>query len=334
MNRRETLLSLLALAAATPRGARAQTPARKLGILASDPPPAAGSVAFPPFRAKLKQLGWLEGQNLEIAGAYADRKSERLASLAEELVRQRVDVIWAVGSEPAVAAARATAVIPIVFWGVAWPVEQGLIESFAKPGRNVTGVSGYTGIEVSAKRLEFLRDIAPAARRLSWILAPDNASTVQGGTYEVKPFLEKVANKLGFEVRWHFVRKEEDLEAVFAEVLAFRAQALSIASSVVTYFARQRIAEFALRNRLPSASVFTPFAEAGILLTYSAQDSLSTLFEKSAEYVDRVLRGTRPADLPVDRPSRYELVINVKTAQALGLAIPPTLRLRADRMIE
>ena len=312
------------------RVASARAPARKLGILSASPPPSAEAPR--PLVAKLKQLGWIEGQNLSIVSAYADLKAERLAALAEDLVRQRVDVIVAYQPAPAVAAARATSTIPIVFGFVGWPVELGLIESFAKPGRNATGLSAYTGIEVSNKRHEFLRAIAPAAKRLFWIGLPSTSlQSVQGTTVD---FGGDEVGKLGFEVRSRNVDKVEDLEAVFSEILAFRAQALSVAGSPVLFRARQRIADFALKNRLPSASYMRAFAEAGGLLSYATAGEPTATLERVAEYVDRILRGARPADLPVDRPSRYELVINLKTAKALGLTIPPSLLQRADQVIE
>jgi putative ABC transport system substrate-binding protein len=306
---------------------------RKIGILSLDRPPSAEEWARNPLIGRLKELGWVEGKNLTVVRAYADRKRDRLAALAEELVRERVEVIWTEGS-PAPVAARATRTIPIVFYGAAWPVEMGLIDSFARPGRNVTGVSFYTGIEVSAKRLEFLREIAPDAKRLSWILAPDIAGTVDGKGLDLSALVDPAARKLGYEVRYHEVRAPEDVEKALAEVLDWRAQTLSVSGGTPIYVTRQRISDFALRHRLPSASAFAPFTEAGGLLSYSATGLLTTLVAQSADYVDKILRGARPADLPVDRPSRYELVINLKTARALGLKVPQTLLLRADRLIE
>ena len=148
---------------------------------------------LPGLRAKLKTLGWIEGQNLVIESAFADSKVERLAALAEELVRKRVDVILAYPDLPAIAAARATRTIPIVFVNVSWPVEQGLIESYGRPGRNVTGVSTYTGLEVSAKRLEFLKAVAPTATRLSWILGSPTEQTVDGAGFDIRPLLSQAA---------------------------------------------------------------------------------------------------------------------------------------------
>ena len=334
MNRRETLLSLLALGAAARAGAAGEASLRKLGILSLAAPPAAEEIAGMTFLAKLRQLGWVESQNLSIVRAYADLKRDRLPALAEDLVRQRMDVIFAVGAESAVAAARATTAIPIVFGFVGWPIEMGLIDSFRKPGRNVTGVSSYAGQEVTAKRHEYLREIAPAVKRLSWIRAPDILEKVKGGTHNTRPFMEAAVGKLGYEVKWHDVHKPDDVKTVFSEIVALKAQALSVAGSAVLNAARQRIADFALEHQLPSTSVLPQFAEAGGLLYYGQASALSANMERIAEYVDQVLRGARPGDLPVDRPSRYELIINLRTAKVLGLHIPQVLLLRADRVIE
>jgi putative ABC transport system substrate-binding protein len=286
------------------------------------------------LRADLKALGWVEKQNLAIEGAYADYRLERLPALAEDLIRKRVDVIWAGNGAAAIAAARATGTVPIVFLGVPWPVENGLVESFARPGRNVTGISSYTGIEVSAKRLEFLREIAPHATRLSWILDPLSEVTVAGGRFDVRPLLDPAAKGLGYDVRYHYLHKVEDIDAVLAEILDWRAQAIMVAGSTATFAARERIAAFALQHRLPSATVMAALVDAGGLLSYFSATGLTENITRSAEYVDRILRGARAAELPVQRPSTYELVLNLKTARALGLKVPRPLLLRADRTIE
>jgi putative ABC transport system substrate-binding protein len=339
MDRRDTLTALLALGIATgPRASHAQlkpsTQTRTLAVLASGSSQDVERFFLGVFRSELKALGWIEGQNLVIETAFADFKYERLPALAEDLVRRRVDVIWATTPEAAVAAARATQSIPIVFTAVPWPVETGLIDSFARPGRNATGVSTYTGTEVSTKRLEFLKEIAPTATRLSWILDPSLGASVGGGRFDVRPLLDKAAKALGYEVRYHHIEKSEDVDPAFAEILAGRAQAIAVAGSAVTFEARERIATFALRNRLPSACATPSIVEAGGLLCYSSAGRLSELVAHGANYVDKVLRGARPADMPVYRPDKYELLINLKTAKALGLLVPQSLLLRAGRVIE
>ena len=342
MNRRDTISALLALGAATGQlGARAQSTAslqrRTLGVLALTSAQDAADDKLGwmgSFRSALKSLGWIEGQNLIIESAFADYKPERLPALAEELVRKRVDVIWAFPDLPAIAAARATRTIPIVFVNVAWPIEQGLIESFARPGRNATGVATYTGLEVSTKRLEFLKAIAPAATRLSWILGSATEPTLDGGGFDLRPLLTEAARSQGYEVRYHFIGKGDDVDSVFTDIVASRAQVLAVAVNPIIFSARERIAEFALRNRLPTASASFTLVEAGGLLSYNAAGSFLTAIPRSAEYVDRIFRGAHPADLPVNRPEKYELVINLKTAKALGLAIPQSVLLRDPRLIE
>jgi ABC-type uncharacterized transport system substrate-binding protein len=339
MHRRDAIFALLALAsAAGPRGVRAQSnpsaQTKMLGILTLASTQDAERFWLPGLRAKLKALGWVKGQNLVIESAFADAKVERLAALAEELVRKRVDVILANPDLPAIAAARATRTIPIVFVNVSWPVEQGLIESYGRPGGNVTGVSTYTGLEVSAKRLEFLKAVAPTATRLSWILGSPTEQTVDGAGFDVRPVLSQAARSLGYEVRYHFVQKSEDLDPVLADILASRAQALSVAGNPATFVARERIAAFALSNRLPTACASFWLVDAGGLLSYNAAGGGFAAIPRSLEYVDRIFRGASPADLPVERPSNYELVLNLKTANALGLQVPPAVLLRASRVIE
>ena len=339
MNRRDTISALLVLGAATASiGARAQsTPSarsRTLGILTRQSSQDAERLWLGAFRAEMKARGWIEGQNLVIENAFAGNEAERVRALAEELVRKRVDVIWAFLPEGAVAAARATKTIPIVFVAVAWPVETGLVDSFARPGRNATGVSAYTGIEVSTKRLEFLKEIAPAATRLSWILDANMQAKVKGGDFDIRPLLDPAAKGLGYEVRYHYVEKGEDFTPAFANILNWQAQAIAVAGSAVTVAARERIATFALQNRLPSACASPVHVDAGCLLSYSSSGELSEVMARGAGYVDRIFRGALPAELPVYRPDKYELLINLKTAKALGLQIPQTVLLRTDRIIE
>lgn len=192
----------------------------------------------------------------------------------------------------------------------------------------------YAGLEVSTKRLEFLREVAPAAKRLSWILDSHMEDTVDGSRFDLRPLIEETARSIGYEVKFHFIQSAKDVDAVFAEILAWRAQVLMVGASVPIYNERSRIAEFALRHRLPSASVMEQFALAGGLLSYHAKDLMTVNTARSADYVNRIFRGARPADLPVERPSRYELVINLKTVKATSLKIPQSILLRADRVIE
>jgi putative ABC transport system substrate-binding protein len=339
VNRRDSLRALTALGlASTAPCALAQatkSPTRRIGFLTinADPDPKLpgpqrqGSTA-------MRKLGWIEGENVIWERAFADLKVERLAGLAEELVRKGVDVLLTDFPEATLAAARATKTIPIVFSNVTWPIEQGLIDSFARPGRNVTGVSFYTGVEVTNKRNEFLREAAPTARRLSWLWPGEFAETLSGGRFDMRAQMDAAARSLGFETRFHDVGKLADVEAALADAAGWGAQALT-ASGLHVLAERQRIVDFCLRNRLPSATPSLGMTELGCLISYApAPSEFPQMFARYIEKADRILRGANPADLPVERPSKYDLVINMKTARALGLKIPPSLLLRAERVIE
>jgi len=257
-----------------------------------------------------------------------------LPSLAEALVRRHVDVIWAVGPEAAVAAARATKSIPVVFWGVALPVEQELVDSLARPGRNVTGVSWYEGPGVDMKRLEALREIASTAKRLAHLYVPTAAATVSGQLRQspgIALFAE-AAGAMGFLIRRFDVTTASELRAAFGDIVAWNPDALTSAATTLTSREHRSIVGFANRSRLPAGYGNKVFAEAGGLMSYGAKGE--SLLPRCAEYVDMILRGATPAELPVDIPREYELLLNVKTAKALELAVPRSLLLRADKVIE
>lgn len=296
------------------------------------PHPKLKGKAEDPMLAQLRKLGWVHGENIEIFRPDAEGREDRLPALAEEMVRRRVDVIWTLGSEAAVAAARATSTIPIVFWGVGFPVEQGLVDSYARPGRNVTGVAFFTGAELSTKVLELAKQTVPQAKRVAIIRTPSAARTVKGDLLQRTPAFESAAPKLGLDVLVHAVTRTEDFDAAFAAIVESRAQVLFVPGTTLTFRERRRFADFALRNRIPSVFNQREFVEAGGLLSYGI-DSPETVLQSLA-YVDKILRGARPADLPVELPSKYELVINRKTEKALGLSIPQSVLLRADRVIE
>jgi putative ABC transport system substrate-binding protein len=283
----------------------------------------------------LAKRGWIEGKNLVVERLFAEHKAERVAGLAEELVRKRVELIITVEDAPAIAAARATRTIPIVFINMAFPVERGLVDSLARPGRNVTGSTWlHSPGEVIAKRVELLREIAPAAKRLFSLTPAVHFDRVDGGKHDSSPAIVAEAKRLGFELRTHIVHKIEDVEVGLAEALAWNAQALLGAGALVEA-ARERVAEFTLRHRLPSAFLRPLNVEAGGLLSYGTTlTEYLALIERGMEHVDRILRGANPAELPVAQPRVYELVINLKTAKALALTIPQSMLVRAGRLIE
>jgi putative ABC transport system substrate-binding protein len=339
VTRRRILLAAGALA--TTSLARAQKPPAiaTLGVISMSPPRTAEYWAKSPIVAKLKSLGWVYGENLRIVGAAADGNLDRLPALAEGLVSKNVDVIWAVSPPAAVAAARATRRIPVVFVRVVWPLELGLGESLARPGGNVTGVASIADPEILVKPPLYLREISPELKRLTVINPhPMLYKTVSGGEFSptfyaaLQRKVEALVARTGIERRLHNVATATEIDAALADALTWRADALYVSSSPVIYAEMKRIVEFALRHKLPSAFIESPFVQAGGLLSYGS--SIWGTFSDSLEYVNAILRGANPAELPIKLPTQMEMAINLNTAKALGLTIPQGLLLRADKVIE
>jgi putative tryptophan/tyrosine transport system substrate-binding protein len=334
VRRRRFLLGTTALAAARLTPARVPDKKRTLGILSFGIPRTSTEIASTPFGEKLAALGWVHGRNLRFEPAYAAGRLERLPELAAGLVRKSVDAIWVVSPPAAVAAARATRTIPIVFVRVVWPVELGLAESFARPGGNVTGVASIADPEILAKPSEYLREVVPGLKRLTTI-APGAAiyQTVSGGKFTPTLDLRLLAimDSLGIAIRRHLVATARDIDAALADALETRADGLFVSSSPLIFAQAKRIADFALQHRLPSAFIETHFVEAGGLLSYGSS-VWGTIFQ-SLDYVDAILRGAQPAELPIQLPTQMELAINLLTARGLGLAVPESLLLRADRIV-
>lgn len=315
-----------------PSVARAQSKPKTLGVLWTGSAISAEQRARNPFYAALTQLGWVEGRNLAVESRYAEGDETRLPALALELVQRRADVIWAVGPEAAVAAARATRTIPIVFWAINYPVELGLADSFSRPGRNVTGTAFFAGVGVSTKIFEFLREMVPGAKRVAGIASLTALRTVSGeqftGSLQV---IESAAAALGLQYRLHNARTPQEFDSAFSSMLEWRAEALVAWATLATLRETARIVKFANSSRLPCAVQLREQAQQGALFSYGP-DIPGTL-RQCAAYVDRVLRGARPADLPIELPNKYELVINMKTAHALGLAPKPAFLARADDVL-
>jgi len=333
VQRRQFLIAASALLASPL--ARAQAPAKlpTVGVLSPGAKPSAKFEARDPLRKRREELGWFEGKTFLFEPAYADGDSDRLPALADMLVAKRVDVIWALGPEAAIAAARATKTIPIVFWGVSYPVESGLVDSLAKPGRNVTGVAWTVGREIYAKRIQFLRDIAPNALRLGWLDVPTISRTVAGNRVTMTNDVVATASRdLGFELREFPVVKPADFEPTFASIEIWGAQALLVSGAPLTETAKDRIIDFARRRRLPAMYSLRSFVEEGGLVSYSS--ALWPSWIRTVDYLDKVLRGANPAGLPVDLPTTFTLAINLKTAKELGVSIPHMILLQADRVIE
>ncbi|MGH8695177.1 MAG: ABC transporter substrate-binding protein [Burkholderiales bacterium] len=318
------LLSLLALLLA----AEAQPAPKVYRIGWLTPAPSAQRDPFVgPFIEGLRERGWVEGHNFTIESRGADRKPERFPDLAADLVRVKVDVIVTAGGPASLQAARnATTTVPIVMLAASSdPIGQGLIVSFARPGGNVTGLISLPE-ELAGKRLELLKETIPRLARVGVLWT----SSVR--PYEVSKATEESARALKVQLFPIEVYSGDGLPGAFKSALQQRLEAISIASSPLVFQQRIRIAELAIEHRLPTISMWRYFAEAGGLLTYGP--SLPDQFRRAAYYVDRILRGVKPAELPVEQPTKFELVLNVKTAKALGLTIPPSFLLRADHIVE
>jgi putative ABC transport system substrate-binding protein len=277
------------------------------------------------FREGLRELGWIEGQNLALSLKFANGDRERLAVLAGELVREKVDVIVAVGTVATQAARRETARIPIVMAGVGDPVGTGLVKNLGRPEANVTGVS-LLNVELSGKRLELLKDVVPKLARVGVLYAeaPSSLASLKQ--------IQAEAPRLGLEIRTSVFRDPQSVTDRIAEVRAAGAQALVVLPSPIVDETRAVIAEAATRHRLPTMCAFGEYVDAGSLMSYGSDFSVQQ--RRAARYVDLILKGARPAELPVEQPTHFELALNLRTARALGLTIPPSLLLRADRVIQ
>ena len=279
------------------------------------------------FRQGLQELGYIEGQNIIIEVRYAAGKADRLPDLAAELVRLKVDVIVAVGTPDALVAKKATQTIPIITVASGDPVGSGLVASLARPGGNVTGLSSSPGPEMSGKQLELLKETVPKATYVVALANPANPPTA-GLLAEA----ERAARSLGVQLRIVEARSPNDLDTAFSAIKKERAGALLVTADPVLVNNRSRIVAFAASSRLPAMYPYSLFVGVGGLMSYGV--NIPDLARRAATYVDKILKGAKPADLPVEQPTRFELVINLKTAKALGLTIPQSVFIRADKVIE
>jgi putative ABC transport system substrate-binding protein len=278
------------------------------------------------FRQGLRELGWVEGQNVVIEYRFAEGRYDRLPELAAELVRLKVDIIVTVATPAAVAAKDATATIPIVGISLGDPVGIGLIASLARPGGNVTGLSYSVGLELVRKQLELLKEIVPKVRRVAILSNPANPFHAFA-TRDVKG----AARSLGVQLQLLEARGPTEFDGAFAAMVKKRVGALVVVPDQMFQLHRTRLADLVARSRLPAAYGIREYVEAGGLISYGT--SLPDLWRRAATYVDKILKGAKPGDLPVEQPTKFELVINLKTAKALGLTIPPSLLARADEVI-
>jgi putative tryptophan/tyrosine transport system substrate-binding protein len=279
------------------------------------------------FRQRLRNLGYVEGKNLVIESRVAESSFERLPALAAELVSLKVDVITAFGNGTIVALKRVTQTIPIVMITAGDPVGAGLVSSLAHPGGNVTGLSSRLGEGLSAKSLEFLTQTVPGISRVGVLMLP-NSSNHATYVREIKT----AGQRTGITVLDVAAPGRDEIKRAFAALTKARAQGLIVLPSPVTLTHQTQIVELAATHRLPAMYPWSEFAESGGLMAYSP--NRTEMYQRSATFVDKILKGAKPADLPVEQPTKFELVINMKTAKALGLTIPPSLLLRADQVIE
>jgi putative ABC transport system substrate-binding protein len=311
------LVGTLAVEAQPPK------PTYRIGVLTPGSSPPGPLEAF---REGLRDLGYVEGQTIVIEWRFAEGKNERLPDLVDDLVRLKVDVIFAVNTPAALAAKRATTTIPIVIARLADPMKTGLVPSLARPGGNITGLSSIAE-EVATKRLELVKDTLPGVTRVVMLFNAENP-----GHLLVMRDTVRASTQLGLQLETHGVRGASDLAEVFQAASRARAQALLVQDDVPITLLKRPILDQAARQSLPVFAQYREFAEAGALVTFA--HALADEYRQAASYVDRILKGAKPADLPIQQPTRFEVILNLKAAKALGLTIPRSVLARVDEVIQ
>jgi putative tryptophan/tyrosine transport system substrate-binding protein len=321
MRRREFIALLGGATAAWPFPARAQQLAKipRIGIIDDSP-------IWNAFRQGLRDLGYLEGKNIAFEYRYAGGLPDRLVWVAAELARRPVDLIATFGTPPTLAAKQATTTIPVVMIGIGDPVGAGLVSSLGRPGGNVTG-NTILGPDVAGKRLQLLKEVIPSLSRVAFLWNPDNASHPAQLAE-----LQAAGQTLGIKLLPFALRSSAEFDNAFAAIVSERADAFLMTADPFHQLSIGRIIDFLAHNRLPGMFLTREIVVAGGLLSYGA--SLPDLFRRGALYVHKILQGTKPADLPVEPPTKFELVVNLKTAKAIGLTIPESFLQRADEVIE
>jgi putative ABC transport system substrate-binding protein len=324
--RRRAFITLLGTAAAWPLVVRAQQPAKlpTIGFLVSGAPSSHGQWVAA-FVQRLRELQWIEGRTVAIEYRWAEGRPERYNEIAAEFVRLKVDIIVTAGTPATAAAKEATLVIPIVFVGAGDPVGSGLVATLARPGGNVTGLSSQQ-TDTTGKRLELLREVVPALRRLAILANIDNPVAMS----DMRD-VETAASTLGLSVFPLEVRRSEDITPAF-DTLKDRADALYVATDPLVLTNRIRINTSVLAARVPAMYGSREYVDVGGLMSYGT--NYPALFRRTADFVDKILRGVKPGDIPVEQPTKFELVVNLTTAKTLGLTIPESFLLRADEVIE
>ena len=298
----------------------------RIGLLSYAASDSGGAARWKAFREQLRELGYVEGQNVFFESRWGDAQVGRLRGLVAELIDAKVDILVTASSEAALAAKQATRSIPIVMATGGDPVKLGVVASLARPGGNITGVFSLSN-DLAGKRLEFLKQLIPRVARVAFLRESDNRASALN-----LRDAESAARPLGLVVQSVGVRGPKELDAAFVAMKRARADAVIVLEATAFFPDRQRIADLALMHRLPMAAQAREYAGAGALISYGT-DYLD-LFRRAAMYVDKILKGAKPADLPVEQPTKFELIINLKTAKTLGLTIPPSLLQRADQVIE
>jgi len=326
--RRRDFIAMLCSAAVLPLAAHAQQIAKVPRVGWLSPGSATSDENFlASFRDGLRELGWVAGQNIAIESRWADGRFERLPDLAAELVRLKVDVIVANVTQASLAAKRATGTIPIVMVGVGDPLGSGLVDNLARPSGNVTGPSSMLA-EASAKQLALLKETVPGASPVAVLWNPANPVWQAAALKQT----DAAARALGLRVQLVEARGPDELDGAFAAMTRERAGALFVPADIIFVRHAQRMADLAAKHHLPAMFGFREHVEAGGLMSYAA--SFAVMFRRAAAFVDKLLKGAKPADLPVEQPTKFELVINLKTARALGLTVPRSVLLRADEVIQ
>ncbi len=327
MNRRNTLLGLIALGAA-PLVTKAQQKGKvwRIGYLGDGAAATRASQSLVPFREALAKLGYISGRNVALEVRWTEGNSERRTQLAAELVSLRVDVIVTHGVAAARAVKTATTTIPIVVAVSADFLDSGLVKSLRRPDGNLTGMSDQA-LELAAKEVQLLKEALPKLQRLALMWESTNPAAVRGAEDA-----QVAARKMGLRVLPMLIANAKDIEQAFELAAERKADAVIVMHTPLTVGLSEEIARFAMNKRLPLMSAPTQFAEAGALLSYGTD--LTSYFRRAATLVDKILKGAKPADIPIEQPTKFELVVNMKTAKALGIEIPQSVMLRADRVIE
>ena len=323
MHRRAFLSTMAGGLLAAPLAAEGQQPRKvpRIGVLGGQSPEISPPILV--LREGLRELGYVEGQSIAIEWRWAQGKDERYSDLAAELVKLKVDIIVAPTTAGAQAAQRATKTIPIVMGFVSDPVALGLVANVARPGGNITGL-GVPTPEIAGKRLQLLREVAPTVARVAVLSDPSQPADLRG--------TEAAAQALGVQLQVWKVESGGELDRAFTAIARERTAGIIILGSTTLFANRARIAQLAVRYRLPTSAWARELTEAGCLMSYGA--NLHDVARRAAYFVDRILKGAKPGDLPIEQPTKFELVINLKTAKALGLTIPPSLLGRADEVIQ